>query len=783
MLNFNRIINTLLFSIIMVLVSCVQVKFSDDVQEEIQQLFFDDGASLESVTMQAESALSDLSIKLPDFFDENVKRANDVCSPDGSLNLDVISSDPAVQNKYRPFFEFYCQTKSKDKNGILQNTDIVQSLACVSALTSLMNYEMGTEVKTSKISFSKIKKCFETDFSKTWFETHIEPGETKNLTLKLTKLNNTKSTEFNYELFLTANNFSGKLKFNIGNHLSGLLLEYRGQGVKTVFGISTEFYQSDLIVRYDLMSEVTDFNNDFRPLVFRSRMYGHLNKDKNGVRINDLDFWALSSDSTKFILDQVSGGENFGLSGARHILQINGNGQEVMSSDWSSCMNQAVCLERDIKVPQEKNLYELGKVDLLGKSMNEVVNDNLIYVHNNAHFRLVPNISTAGWLEIDNELSYFKGSFMNSRVEDNFLYLTGGEIIDDQEVIKNNKVFKINLESLVVEKVSIDTSMGPSNLKFGEGIFENDEIKVKFGGYDPNTSKFLNSGTITLKKSTGDEVHVIRPYSEGGPELPKIDWDIFHRINPTITYTGRHVIIYGGLHYDNKFRLSDVNDGFVIDLSSMNAWKMNTENAPRWITQAVWTGEHLIAYGGYDVDYSEVYPQKIAHGNGGIYHLGTNSWSELPSAPIAPRVGHQLIWYNDRLLVFGGQSSIINLEGLNSTHTLGAALFVPGIIEKIYFTEKSVKSMFEDSITTQENIGEFYLEGEIHSDSKIRVFSGSRCEKSRLGELPQDVRIEYLSIGKAKITFKLEKGPNLISVQVNNDEKKSCTNALNFVRR
>ena len=75
-----------------------------------------------------------------------------------------------------------------------------------------------------------------------------------------------------------------------------------------------------------------------------------------------------------------------------------------------------------------KNLYELGQVDLLADAMSEVFNDNLIYTHNNAHFRLVPNISSTGWLELDNELAYFKGSFMESRIEDNFLYLSGEKL-------------------------------------------------------------------------------------------------------------------------------------------------------------------------------------------------------------------------------------------------------------------------------------------------------------------------------------------------------------------
>ena len=138
---------------------------------------------------------------------------------------------------------------------------------------------MDTEVKTSKISFSKIKRCFSSESSKAWFETHIEPGDSDILTLKITKLRVTKPTEFNYELLIAANNFSGNLKFRIGKHLSGLLLRYKGQGVKTVFGVSTEFHQNDLLIRYDLMSEVLDLENDYLPNVFRARMYGHFSNN------------------------------------------------------------------------------------------------------------------------------------------------------------------------------------------------------------------------------------------------------------------------------------------------------------------------------------------------------------------------------------------------------------------------------------------------------------------------------------------------------------------------
>ena len=95
----------------------MQVKFSDEVEEEIRKLFFDDGTTLESVTLNAESALIDLSITLPDFFDENVERANDVCSPDGTLNLGYVSSDPPFKKNTVPFSNFIASQNLKTKMG------------------------------------------------------------------------------------------------------------------------------------------------------------------------------------------------------------------------------------------------------------------------------------------------------------------------------------------------------------------------------------------------------------------------------------------------------------------------------------------------------------------------------------------------------------------------------------------------------------------------------------------------------------------------------------------
>ena len=765
---------TLIFSMVLLFTSCVDVKLSKEVEKEIRNLFFKDDASLETVATRAINSLTDLSIDLPIFFDEDYGRAGDVCSPTGELIMGYVSSDPEVQKKFRPFFEFYCQLKSPDKIGILQNTSILRSLACVGGLSKLLNYEMDAWEETTTISLSTAKKCFQSEFSGNWFDQNIAYGDSDLMTVRLSKIEVTSLLEFDYVLVLAANNFSSNIKFKIDKGLSGIFLDFKSMGNKTVFGVSTELSKNNLILRYDLMNEIIDFEDNNNSIINRARFFAHLEKADNQLNMVDIDFWALNKKDEKVILDQVSGGHKYGLMAARRILEIDGIGLPVVSIDISSCMTKDECQARDIKIPPQQSLYELGQVDLLKYSMDEVRDENLIYTHNNAHYRLVPNFASTGWFKLENELSYFKGSFMDAKMIDDHLYLTNGHVIKDNEIIKNEKEYKVNLNSLQVEKISMNLAPPLEDVIINAGRFENDDISIIFGGFDKISGEFLNTGKITLKQDTGDKIIFIREGELG------IDWPLFHRINPIVSYTGDHIIIYGGLHYDQNYKIASVEDGLVIDLLNEKAWEMNTENAPSWATQGVWTGEYLITYGGYEVSYDFIYPRKIAHGNGAIYHLGTNSWSDLPKAPIANRLGHQLIWHKDRMIVFGGQNSINYLDGHFPKHQQGAAVFIPGVINKIYFTEKYNKPMHRNSLNTSDTTGELYVEGMIKPSTDLKVFAGSGCQSSREGEIPNGFTREFLGHGKNKITFDLAQGLNKISVLVINGADEYCTNSLIF---
>jgi N-acetylneuraminic acid mutarotase len=200
------------------------------------------------------------------------------------------------------------------------------------------------------------------------------------------------------------------------------------------------------------------------------------------------------------------------------------------------------------------------------------------------------------------------------------------------------------------------------------------------GKYDPGTNSWVATDTTNAPSArgshtavwTGSEMIIWGGYSfEVGDYLntgaryhPDTDsWTPAattngpaKRAGHTAVWTGNEMLVWGG--YDGS---SDLNSGGKYDPST-NSWTASsTINAPaaRAGHTAVWTGSVMIVWGGVDnvVGYSNT---------GGRYDPSTNVWTatEIINAP-AGRTSHTAVWTSNEMIVWGGT------DGSNDLNTGG----------------------------------------------------------------------------------------------------------------
>jgi N-acetylneuraminic acid mutarotase len=154
------------------------------------------------------------------------------------------------------------------------------------------------------------------------------------------------------------------------------------------------------------------------------------------------------------------------------------------------------------------------------------------------------------------------------------------------------------------------------------------------------------------------------------------------RFNHTALWTGEvsnQLIVWGGqtVHKNGQAELS--RDGAVFDLNTKRWRSMSTVNAPdpRYLHTAIWTGSHMIVWGG--VGYHPTGYSRLNHG--AIYHLESDQWQALnhTTAPVA-RDGHIAVWTGSHMLIFGGKNPVaIEPEetGYSVDHYQAVGLFDP----------------------------------------------------------------------------------------------------------
>jgi N-acetylneuraminic acid mutarotase len=113
-------------------------------------------------------------------------------------------------------------------------------------------------------------------------------------------------------------------------------------------------------------------------------------------------------------------------------------------------------------------------------------------------------------------------------------------------------------------------------------------------------------------------------------------------------WTGKHLLIWGGLDGTKPFVREVLSDGARYDPVA-DIWEpMSTLGAPTGRTNAAtaWTGSDLLIWGGFGTDSTLV-------NDGAAYNPDTDTWHPIASAPDPPPDGASSVWTGTELFVWG----------------------------------------------------------------------------------------------------------------------------------
>ncbi len=121
----------------------------------------------------------------------------------------------------------------------------------------------------------------------------------------------------------------------------------------------------------------------------------------------------------------------------------------------------------------------------------------------------------------------------------------------------------------------------------------------------------------------------------------------------TAVWTGTEMIVWGG---GDSSGSTPVNTGGRYNPSTDSWTPTNTTNAPvgRLLHTAVWTGNKMIVWGGYDENF-------VSLNTGGKYDPSTDSWAptNTTNAPTG-RDSHTAVWTGSEMIVWGGGDFALN---------------------------------------------------------------------------------------------------------------------------
>lgn len=180
-----------------------------------------------------------------------------------------------------------------------------------------------------------------------------------------------------------------------------------------------------------------------------------------------------------------------------------------------------------------------------------------------------------------------------------------------------------------------------------------------------NTYEFLNDGAA------------YNPKTKTWRKLATINAP-FARFGHTAVYLPAPInkmMVWGGQALDRNGQVQISDQGGVYDVTS-HSWQATSVKGaptPRTNHSMVSTGERVIVWGG--TGYSDQGVRAL--NSGAIYNPKDNSWAALPvsNAPYA-RDGHAAVWTGSHMLIFGGRNPVAvepeeNGKGIEAYQTLG----------------------------------------------------------------------------------------------------------------
>ncbi|MBT6326415.1 MAG: hypothetical protein HOJ35_10630 [Bdellovibrionales bacterium] len=192
----------------------------------------------------------------------------------------------------------------------------------------------------------------------------------------------------------------------------------------------------------------------------------------------------------------------------------------------------------------------------------------------------------------------------------------------------------------------------PTQRKHESIVWTNDQLFIFGGAFEHGTgSDDLYNSSLLF-----DETYFLDPTSGGTWELlSNNSYTPSEREFAPAVFNGRYVFLINGIYVTEADSYTIASGGGIFDTQT-NSWiEMSTSGAPTSFTSIVWSGTHLIAYGGMTINStfasasitSEVY----------LYDLAKDEWTSvsLPSF-YETRSGARGVWADDRLLMWGGVS-------------------------------------------------------------------------------------------------------------------------------
>ena len=143
-------------------------------------------------------------------------------------------------------------------------------------------------------------------------------------------------------------------------------------------------------------------------------------------------------------------------------------------------------------------------------------------------------------------------------------------------------------------------------------------------------------------------------------------------------WTGTHMLVWGGYGATEacRPRSCERDDGAAYDLNT-NSWALMAPSglSARGVHRAVWTGKEMVVWGGVDARVGGgAGPPHV--NDGAAYHPADGTWSQLPDSPLLGRQGHAMVWVGEKMVVWGGEGP--NGEGRLTNRDDGAVLSLSG---------------------------------------------------------------------------------------------------------